>query len=348
MATTPETLAGSKPPQHKEVENFSDAERTEWLKTGKMPALDTDSSLEADASAASKPASKDGNVDGGKDSGSGPGKKARSQDENWRALEAERNTEREKREAAERKASEIERELEEYRTGKRKAEEKKVEAPKLLEMPKRPSMGAFRNAEGTLDFEKYEAALDKYETDKDAYVNQQVQVRTAAQQQEQYAKTWQGEIKEIYGKEIPIEGIKQVAEKLAGTQQSSPAVFVQLSTSKYFPQLVHVFQDQALLEKFIAQANDPKTFPDAVRVLRDMERDIEADLAKQPKTPKTEKLTKAGKPPVEAGGGSSTPEDDGSSDAAWNRKDLSPEARGELYRRRKNAEEIAKRKKRSN
>ena len=51
------------------------------------------------------------------------------------------------------------------------------------------------------------------------------------------------------------------------------------------------------------------------------------------------KLTQAGKPPVEAGGGSSSPEDDGSAEAAWKRKDLSAEARGELYRERKNKEE---------
>src|SRR5271166_5233164 len=122
------------PPQHKEVENFSDAERSEWLKTGAMPLLEKKVWWpEAHSSPAAKPASKEG---GGKEPGSGPGKKTRSSDENWRALEADRNTEREKREAAEK-------ELEEFRSGKRKAEEKKEEAtaPKLLEMPKRPSMG---------------------------------------------------------------------------------------------------------------------------------------------------------------------------------------------------------------
>jgi hypothetical protein len=57
------------------------------------------------------------------------------------------------------------------------------------------------------------------------------------------------------------------------------------------------------------------------------------------------KLTRAGRPPIEAGGASSSPSDDGSSDAAWKRKDLSPEARGELYRERKNDEEVAARRK---
>lgn len=57
-------------------------------------------------------------------------------------------------------------------------------------------------------------------------------------------------------------------------------------------------------------------------------------------------LTRAGKPPSEAAGASSSPRDDGSSDAAWRRKDLSMEERGELYRERKNQEEVdAKRRK---
>jgi hypothetical protein len=51
------------------------------------------------------------------------------------------------------------------------------------------------------------------------------------------------------------------------------------------------------------------------------------------------KLTGAGKPPIEASGASSSPADDGSSDAAWKRKDLTKEERGELYRTRKNKEE---------
>src|SRR5260221_3984687 len=166
----------NKPPQHKEVEDSSDAERAEWLKTGAMPALEEEKvPPKEDASAASIPA---------KEAGSGPAKKDKpDQERNWRELEGERNAAREKLVAAEK-------ELEEFRTGKRKPEEKKADAgPKLLEMPKRPRMADFRTADNALDNEKYEAALDKYETDKDAYSNQQVQLRTAAQQQDQAIKT---------------------------------------------------------------------------------------------------------------------------------------------------------------
>src|SRR5208337_4129384 len=219
MATNAIEPKAVTPPAHKEVENLTPEERKVWLEKGSdhLPLLEEQvSSSEADASAASKPASKDG----GKEPGSGPGKKARTSDENWRALEAERNTEREKREAAER-------ELEEFRTGKRKAEEKQVEtAPKLLEMPKRPSMGQFRDAAGTLDFEKYEAALDKYETDKDAYSNQQVQLRTATQQQDQAIKTWQGELKTKYGAKADGIDVKKTVDALATTMQSAPAFFM--------------------------------------------------------------------------------------------------------------------------
>lgn len=60
---------------------------------------------------------------------------------------------------------------------------------------------------------------------------------------------------------------------------------------------------------------------------------------------KVRDLTQAGRPPREPSSSSSSPTDDGSSDAAWRRKDLSPSERGELYRERKNQEEIdAKRK----
>jgi hypothetical protein len=328
-------------PQHKEIENYTDAERTEWLKTGK-PAFEE---VKKDS-----PVKKDGTQAADntpvKKTDSGPVKQEPSAEDkeaekqlNFKAL----------RERTER----LEAELEEFRTGKKKAEDKKPDAasaaPKLLELPKRPKMTEFMK-DGALDSEKYETALDQYEDAKTAYTNQQVQIRTASAQREEFAKTWQAEIKTIYGKEISAEDIHKVVGKLADTQQTSPAVFVQLNSSKYFPHLVQVFQgDPALLDNFIKQANDPKTFPDAVRALFGMERDIEAELAKKADKGaddgKERPLTKAGKPPSEASGAASSPADDGSADAAWRRKDLSAAERGELYRERKNKEERAKRKK---
>jgi hypothetical protein len=355
MATQADQLAVSKPPQHKEVEDFSDAERTEWLKTGKMPALEeldtkTDSSSEADASAASKPASKEA---GGKEPGSGPGKKARSQDENWRALEADRNAEREKREAAEKKAQEVERELEEYRTGKRKPEEKKADAgPKLLEMPKRPKMSEF-SANGTLDSEKYEAALDKYEEEKTAYTNQQVQLRTAQQQQEASLAKWTGEIKAKYGDKASGLDVKKTVDALAATMQTAPAFFMVLNDSEVFTDLVYVLGTDPKLDELLAEAKDPKTGMRAVRKLIAFENGVKEELAKQSKEPakkesSDKKLTSAGRPPSEAAGAASSPADDGSSEAALRRKDLSPEERGELYRERKNKEDREKRRKKVN
>jgi len=329
-------------PQHKEVENFSEAERSEWLKTGNMPALEASKKdlPQQDASAASTPA---------KEAGSGPAKKDKppDQERNWRTLEAERDTLRTKAEAAEK-------ELEEFRTGKRKAEEKKPEAtaPKLLELPKRPRMADFRLADGTLDSEKYEGALDKYETDKDAYTHQQVQVRTAAQQQEQSIKTWQGELKTKYGEKADGLDVKKTVDKLAGTLQESPAFFMFLNDSEVFTDLMFVLGTDPKLDELLAEAKDPKTMTRAIRKLVALEAGVKQELAKQtkeaPPEKKEEKLTKAGKPPIEATGGSSSPEDDGSPDAAWKRKDLTAEARGELYRTRKNEEERAKRRKKPN
>ncbi len=347
MAT--QAPAANNPPQHKEVEDFSEAERTAWLKDGTMPPLEEEPAKKVppkeDASAASIPDKK---------SGSGPDKKAKSadeikqeQDKNWRALETERDALKAAREAAEK-------ELEEYRTGKRKPEEKKADAnaPKLLELPKRPRMMDFRNAEGSLDSEKYEAALDKYETDKEAYTNQQVQIRTAAQQQETSIKTWQAELKTKYGEKADGIDVKKTVDALAGTLRDAPAFFMFLNDSEVFTDLVYVLGTDPKLDELLAEAKDPKTVTRAIRKLVALEAGVKAELAKQTKEPPEKepgkKLTGAGKPPTESAGASSSPADDGSSDAAWKRKDLSAAERGELYRERKNKEDREKRKKKVN
>lgn len=348
MAT--QTPAVNNPPQHKEVEHFSDAERTEWLKTGKMPALEAPEEKVPPVKKDDKQASSTTPVKESADSG--PAKKDKSAEEkdaekelNFRAL----------RERTER----VEAELDEYKTGKKKFEEKKPEAaetvPKLLEMPKRPSMGQFRDAAGSLDFEKYEAALDKYETDKDAYMNQQVQVRTAAQQQEQSVKTWQSDLKTKYGEKADGVDVKKTVDALAGTLREAPAFFMFLNDSEVFTDLIYVLGTDPKLNELLAEAKDPKTVTRAIRKLVALEAGVKAELAKQGKgaakvegAKETPQLTKAGKPPVEAVGGSSSPEDDGSADAAWKRKDLSSEARGELYRERKNKEDREKRRKKPN
>lgn len=344
MATNAIEPKAATAPQHKEVEHFSEAERSAWLKDGTLPPLETETQVspKKDASAASIPA---------KESGSGPDKKDKpDQERNWREVEGQRDAAREKLSAAEK-------ELEEYRTGKRKPEEKKPEAstaPSLLEMPKRPSMAQHRAADGTLDFEKYEAALDKYETDKDAYVNQQVQMRTAAQQQEQSIKTWQGELKTKYGEKADGLDVKKTVDALAGTLQSAPAFFMFLNDSEVFTDLVYVLGTDPKLDELLAEAKDPKTMTRAIRKLVALEAGVKAELAKQGKEPAKgenepeKKLTRAGKPPVEASGASSSPADDGSPDAAWRRKDLSPAERGELYRERQNKADREKRRKKVN
>lgn len=338
--------AANNPPQHKEVEDFSEAERTEWLKTGAMPALETEEKVppvKKDEKQASSTPVKES-------AGSGPAKKDKSSSE--RTAE-EKEAEKELNFKALRERTErLEAELDEFRTGKKKPEEKKVDenAPKLLELPKRPQMAQFRDAAGEMDFEKYEAALDKYETDKEAYTNQQVQIRTAAAQQEQSIKTWQAELKTKYGEKADGIDVKKTVDALAGTLRDAPAFFMFLNDSEVFTDLVYVLGTDPKLDELLAEAKDPKTMTRAIRKLVALEAGVKAELAKQDKMPVRidKKLTAAGKPPAEAAGGTSSPEDDGSADAAWKRKDLSAEERGELYRERKNKEDREKRRKKAN
>jgi hypothetical protein len=72
-------------------------------------------------------------------------------------------------------------------------------------------------------------------------------------------------------------------------------------------------------------------------------RAAKASGAKQQPKRQERQLTRAGRPPLESTGSHSSPKDDGSAEAAWGRKDLSREQKGELYRERKNAEERAAR-----
>jgi hypothetical protein len=349
MATQEQqAAAASKPPQHKEVEHFSDAERDKWLKTGEMPLLETEekaSPVKEDGKQAPSTPVKES-------AGSGPAKKTSEEKDAEKELNFKALRERTER---------VEAELEEYRTGKKKFEEKKPDsaaastAPKLLEMPKRPSMAQY-SKDGALDYEKYEAALDQYDKDKDAYTNQQVQLRTAAQEMERIVGQQKVELKTKYGEKSDSIDVKKTMDKLGETVKEAPAFFMFLNDSEVFTDLLYVLGTDPKLDELLAEAKDPKTVTRAVRKLVALEAGVKAELAKgaakpngQELPPKKEaKLTQAGKPPAEAAGGNSSPEDDGSSGAAWRRKDLSTAERGELYRERKNKEEREKRHKKVN
>lgn len=349
MATNQTTpAADSKPPQHKEVENFSEAERAEWLKTGAMPQLEEEKVSPVkkdDTQASSIPVKKAEDQGSAKQDKSAEEKEA-EKELNFKAL----------RERTER----LEAELEEFRTGKKKVEEKKDAGLKLLELPVRPKMKDFMNTEGALDSDKYETALDKYETDKSAYISQQTQLRTAAAQQEQFVNTWKSELAQKYGDKAKDLDVKKTIDALAKTQTEAPAFFFMLNSADNFSDLLYVLGGKEFkLDELLAEARDPKTVTKAIRKLRDIERDIESELAKQAAAKskksddskseeKKDNLTRAGKPPLEAAGGDGTPADDGSPDAAWKRKDLTSEQRGELYRERQNKLEREKRRKKVN
>lgn len=333
------------PPQHKEVEHFTDAERTEWLKTGEMPPLEepkTDSP-KTDASAASIPA---------KESGSGPDKKDKpDQERNWRALEGERDTERTARQAAEK-------ELEEWRTGKRqpeKAQPSTATELKAPERPKRPRLDQFSTTD------EYETAMDKYEGEMFEFPKKLAEFeRTKAQadrrkadfdaKQSKLNNTFKEALKkgkELFGAEwdkaaldpsLPIMDGSPVLEYLGDCEPITAA---------------HLWQYFGLNRKDLERING-LSYRAQMKELAALEEKIAKEISGEPSKAKEQqkeqpkKLTQAGKPPLEAGGGTSSPEDDGSPDAAWRRKDLSPEDRGELYRERMNAAERAKRKRKHN
>lgn len=348
------------PPQHKEVEHFTDAERAAWLKDGTMPPLEEEPSRDGKekvspddkgAAAASTPAS----GDGGKGSGSGPGKKERDQERNFKEL-------RERAEAAERDRDALRAENDEWKTGKRKVEEKKAEeakGPKLLEAPKRPKVAEFTDGNGNFNVAKYEEALEKYDTDKEAYNAQQTQLRGAKAEQERTLNTWGAELKAKYGDGASKVDVKKTVDQLVSTMQEAPAFFAFLNDSEVFTDLLYVLGTDENLPALIEEAKKNPT--KAIRRLIALEEGVRVELAKFAEAKKKangsaedgeqgggRKLTQAGKPPSESAGSSSSPNDDGSPDAAWRRKDLSPSERGELYRERKNKEEREKKRKKTN
>jgi len=114
---------------------------------------------------------------------------------------------------------------------------------------------------------------------------------------------------------------------------------------------VELCRDPAFVERINADWKNTANNPTARRHVEQSIRHVLAVIDKRAGTANSNgsrgprKLTQAGRPPIESSGASSSPSDDGSSEAAWKRKDLSTEAKGELYRERKNKEEANARRK---
>ncbi len=262
-----------------------------------------------DASAASTPATKSG-----KEPGPGPGKKERDEERNWRALESDRDGERQKREAAEK-------ELDEWRSGRKKpeasTEKQEATAPKLLEQPKRPRMTDFVK-DGNVQVEKYEEAVDKYEADRAAYETEQQRIRYASQEQQRMLEKWSSDVKAKYGDKSSGLDVKKTVDALVSTVKDAPAFAAFLNDSELFTDLLFVLGTDPKLPEILEEAKKSPT--KAIRRLVLIEEGVRAEIAKgsdkdhTKEPPKAEKKPdepkpRAPKPPSEVGGRGASTED---------------------------------------
>jgi hypothetical protein len=293
-----------------------------------MPAKETPVPAE---SAPAKPGS-----DAAKEAESGTAKKRSDPDKNWKELRA-------KADAAEAKAAALEArlaKLEEPKGAKPAAEIVKptAEIVKPPEPPKRPRMAEFLN-NGTLDSEKYEAAMDKYEKDREDLRETESRARNAVIEQGRIIDKWKTDLKGKYSDKADGIDVKATVDKLVTTLKDAPAFAAFVNDSEVFTDLLYVLGTDPELDKFIELA---KTNPTkAIRKLVALEAGVQAELAKgktgkvdEPAEKHEKKITSAGKPPSEVGGTTSTAGDE--AEAALKRGD------SEAYRRIMNERDRAK------
>lgn len=319
----------------KEVYDLTAEERDVWLKTGDRPAKD--SSLTKGDSTPPPPVKESAD--------SGLAKPQKSAEE--KEAEKEKNFKNLRD-----KADRLEAELAELKkTASGKKEEVKVEAP--TEKPQAPAKP--KRAEFASD-EEYEKAYEEkylpekraFDTATAAFEKQQAEI---TERQKGLLGSWKGiadKGKELLGEadwkkvtdaynEFQVFAGDPFEVHLRGAEPDIAARFMQYMSLK--PADVKRIIKLPLREQFKEL--------DALEAALRTELGKAAAPAKSETTEKPPKqpkeLTSAGKPPSEPGGQAATAEDDGSSEAAWKRNDLSREERGELYRKRKDDEDRAKR-----
>ena len=288
-----------------------------WDETGtpivtKKPDPPKSSPSKQDVSATSEPA--DETL--GKKAESGTAKE-KPVDKRIKQLLDERKEERER-------LAKLETELAEFRKGAKPAETKPTpEAQKAAEPPKRPRMAEFLNVNGTLDSEKYEAAMDKYETDKEAFREHENRVKNASAEQGRMIDKWKSDLKGKYSEKADGIDVKTTVDKLVSTVKDAPAFAAFVNDSEVFTDLLYVLGTDPKLDEFLELA---KTNPTkAIRKLIALEAGVQAELSKETKAPaveppKAEKKPeepkpRAPKPPPEVGGRGASTEDAGVSAA---------------------------------
>jgi hypothetical protein len=173
---------------------------------------------------------------------------------------------------------------------------------KPKEPPKRPNPFTWKGTP-----EEYEAALEEYEQHRDS----QVAARTRQELQQSEAQKSMGEmLKQATAKHPDAEQkIKSATTEIMTKAPQYVQAFV--NDSEVLGDLLYTLADQTTLNNLLETA---KTNPGkALRVLRDMELDIQKDLSKPPEAKSEEKVPepkpRAPKPPSEVGGRGAATED---------------------------------------
>ncbi len=215
-----------------------------------------------------------------------------------KAAEAARDSERQGREAAEK-------ELKDWRSGRKKAEEKKAEPAKK----ERPNARTWTGTQ-----EEFDAAMDEWQRLRDA----QVRAATLAEQAQAETKKSMAEMMQRITAKHPdaTEKIKSAAAIIVAKAPAFVQVFV--NESDAIGQLLYKLGDATTLNNLLetAKSNPGK----ALRVLRDMELDAlskstEPITEAKPEERAPEVRPRAPRPPTEVGGRGAATEDAGISAA---------------------------------
>jgi hypothetical protein len=258
----------------------------------------------------------------------------------------------------------------------------KKEEPPAAKPPERPKMADYKGEDGQIDNDRYEQALDRYEQDKTEFAKQEAAKPKVDAQIDKEIFEEIGKRRDWWNEEGHAEAHKTLPQRIDAAQAAlsaeerniianSPAMTMPIHAELQgflghalarMKNLGHVYLElakdpgmvQRMNEDWTKTANKPKERWATEQSIRYVLRVIDKQGAgaatvhgpNGAEKKQERQLTRAGKPPAEASGSTSSPADNGSAEAAWRRKDLTQEERGELYRTRKNEEEAAARRKR--
>lgn len=282
---------------------WSDEQRAQWNETGEVPEPKTQESAPAATPAKEAKSEPEGKTSAESETAPKQGKRERRPGEKLNADERIAQLTAKNRE--------LERDLQAERERSRAPEPKSAasqpETAKQTEAPKRPNPFKWT---GTA--EEFEAAQEAWENHQKALAVQEFQRNEA---QRAHTQKMQTQLEEVRAK-YPDADAKLTATLESFSKVQFPGVIRgMLDDSECFPELVYVLSDETTRNNFIETA---KTNPGkAIRVLAQMERDIEAartapgrtETARTESAVPAEPKPRAPKPHSEVGGRGAAPED---------------------------------------